>query len=181
MSEFALEECAMVQNGNWAWSQISGISGNKVTEDNVKFLPIYTGAEGEEKQGLCIGTENFYAINKNSNDAERKAAEDFVYWLYSSEKGKKYVVEKFGFISPFNTFKEEEVPNDPLAKEVMDWMDEEDVKTIPWNFTIFPSSTFKEDLGASLLKYAQGSKQFSDVTKDMVASWKKEAAASKND
>ena len=181
MSEFALEECAMVQNGNWAWGQISGISSNKVKEDNIEFLPIYTGAEGEESQGLCIGTENFYAINKNSSDAQRKAAEDFIYWLYSSEKGKEYVVEKLGFIAPFNTFKDTEVPNDPLAKEVMDWMDEDDVKTIPWNFTIFPSSTFKEDFGASLLKYAQGTKSFEEVKKDMVASWKKEAAALKKD
>ena len=181
MSEFALEECAMVQNGNWAWGQISGISGNKVKEDNIEFLPIYTGAEGEESQGLCIGTENFYAINKNSSDAQRKAAEDFIYWLYSSGKGKEYVVEKLGFIAPFNTFKDTEVPNDPLAKEVMDWMDEDDVKTIPWNFTIFPSSTFKEDFGASLLKYAQGTKSFEEVKKDMVASWKKEAAALKKD
>ena len=179
MSEFALEECAMVQNGNWAYGQISGISGNKVKEDNIKFLPIYTGANGEESQGLCIGTENYYAINKNSSSEQIKAAEDFIYWLYSSEKGKKYVTEKFGFIAPFNTFSEDEVPNDPLAREVLRWMKEDDVYTIPWYFTIFPSSTFKEDFGASLLKYAQGNKDFNDVIKDMVASWKKEAAATK--
>ena len=40
MAEFALEECVMVQNGNWAWGQISGVSGNKVKADNVKYLPI---------------------------------------------------------------------------------------------------------------------------------------------
>ena len=58
MSEFALGQCAMVQNGNWGWSQIADVSGNTVKEDDVKFLPIYTGVKGEEKQGLCIGTEN---------------------------------------------------------------------------------------------------------------------------
>ena len=50
MAEFATEKCAMVQNGNWAWSQISKVSGNKVEENNVKFLPIYTGVKGEETQ-----------------------------------------------------------------------------------------------------------------------------------
>lgn len=59
MSEFALGKAAMVQNGNWAWSQISKVSGNVVKEENVKFMPIYTGVEGEETQGLCIGTENY--------------------------------------------------------------------------------------------------------------------------
>ena len=53
MSEFALGQCAMVQNGNWGWSQIADVSGNTVKEDDVKFLPIYTGVKGEEKQGLC--------------------------------------------------------------------------------------------------------------------------------
>ena len=30
MKEFALEEVAMVQNGNWAWTQISEVAGCKV-------------------------------------------------------------------------------------------------------------------------------------------------------
>ena len=47
MAEFALEECAMVQNGNWAWGQVAGVSGNKVLPENVKYLPIYSGVAGE--------------------------------------------------------------------------------------------------------------------------------------
>ena len=63
MAEFALGQCAFVQNGNWAWSQVADVEGNVVTEEDIKFLPIYTGVEGEENQGLCIGTENFWCIN----------------------------------------------------------------------------------------------------------------------
>ncbi len=177
MAEFALEKCAMVQNGNWAWSQIQEVSGNKVKAENVKFLPIYTGVEGEESQGLAVGTENFYAINATATEAEQKAAADFIYWLYSSEQGKQYVVEKFGFIAPFDTFSEKESPNDPLAAEVRNWMNKEGVNSVPWNFTLFPSAQFKEDFGASLLKYAQGSKEWADVVKDTVAGWQKESAA----
>ena len=58
MAEFALGQCAMVQNGNWAWSQINGISSNTVKEDKIKFLPIYTGIDGEEKQGVKHGAQN---------------------------------------------------------------------------------------------------------------------------
>ena len=54
MAEFALGDCAMVQNGNWAWCQIDGIDGNTVKEENIKFLPIYTGISGEENQGICM-------------------------------------------------------------------------------------------------------------------------------
>ena len=178
MAEFALEKCAMVQNGNWAWSQIQDVSGNKVKAENVKFLPIYTGIEGEEKQGLAVGTENFYAINATASEEEQQAAADFVYWLYSSDMGKKYVTEKFGFIAPFDTFKESERPSDPLATEVLNWMEKDGITSVPWNFTLFPSAQFKEDFGASLLKYAQGSKDWSDVVKDAVSGWEKESAAS---
>jgi len=56
MEEFALEKAAIVQNGNWAWSQIASVEDNKVLEENVKYLPLYMGIDGEESQGLCIGT-----------------------------------------------------------------------------------------------------------------------------
>jgi len=177
MAEFALEKCAMVQNGTWAWSQIQEVSGNKVKAENVKFLPIYTGVEGEEAQGLAVGTENFYAINAMASEEEQKAAADFIYWLYSSEQGKKYVVEKFGFIAPFDTFTANETPTDPLSVEVRNWMNKEGINSVPWNFTLFPSAQFKEDFGASLLKYAQGSKDWADVVKDTVAGWQKESAS----
>ena len=179
MAEFALEKCAMVQNGNWAWGQIRDVSGNKVKEENIKYLPIYIGVEGEEKQGLAIGTENFYAINATASEEEQQAAADFIYWLYSSPKGKEYVTQQLGFIAPFDTFGENEQPDDPLAHEVLNWMNKEGVYSVPWNFTLFPSAVFKEDFGASLLKYAQDGKKWEDVVKDMVSGWEKESAAAK--
>jgi len=124
-----------------------------------------------------VGTENFYAINAMASEEEQKAAADFIYWLYSSEQGKKYVVEKFGFIAPFDTFTANETPTDPLSVEVRNWMNKEGINSVPWNFTLFPSAQFKEDFGASLLKYAQGSKDWADVVKDTVAGWQKESAS----
>ncbi len=53
MAEFALGKAAMVQNGNWAWGDISGVDGNTVKEDKIKYLPIYTGIKGEEKQAYA--------------------------------------------------------------------------------------------------------------------------------
>ena len=178
MSEFALGECAMVQNGNWAWSQIEGVKGNVVKADNIKYLPIYTGMKVDPQQGLCIGTENFYAVNKKASAEDQKATVDFVYWLYSSEKGKDYVINKLGFISPFDTFTEFEKPKDPLAVEVLHWMKKSDITTIPWYFTLFPSQVFKEDFGSDLLRYAQGSEKWATVTENVIADWKKESAAS---
>lgn len=179
MAEFAQEKSAMVQNGNWAWGQIKNIDGNKVEESNIKFLPIYTGIEGEENQGLCIGTENFLAINSKASEAEQKAAADFLYWLYSSDKGKNYVVNDLGFIAPFDTFTANETPKDPLAKQVVEWMKNDKVTNIPWQFTVFPSQNFKEDFGAVLLQYVQGTKTYEDVKNTVVSKWESESKAAK--
>lgn len=174
MAEFALGKVVMVQNGNWAWSQIEKVSGNKVKEDKIKFLPIYTGINGEENQGLCIGTENYLAINKEASDEKQKAALDFLDWLFSSEKGKKYVTERLDFITPFNTFTEKEMPGDPLAKEVIRYMRDDNLKAVPWIFTSFPSETFKTEVGNSLLEYVQGDKTYEDVSKTVKDKWKSE-------
>jgi len=174
MAEFALGKVAMVQNGNWAWSQIAEVSGNKVDEDDIKFLPIYTGIDGEEKQGLCIGTENYLAINKNASEESQKASLDFLDWLFSSETGKEYVVDELDFITPFNTFDEEEQPDDPLAREVIRYMNESDFTAIPWIFTSFPSDTYKTEVGSALLDYVQGSKKWEDVSRIIKDTWKSE-------
>lgn len=177
MAEFALEKCAMVQNGNWAWGQIADVKGNKVAAENVKYLPIYTGVDGEETQGLCIGTENFFCINSEASEADQKAAADFIYWLYSSKTGKDYVTNKLGFIAPFDTFEDSEKPSDPLAQEVLNWMEKDGISSVPWNFTLFPSQTFKDNFGAALLQYAQGTKSFDEVKKQVVSDWASESAA----
>ena len=177
MSEFALENCVMVQNGNWAWEQIEGVAGNKVRPENVKYLPIYTGVAGEESQGLCVGTENFFCINSTASESDQKAAADFVYWMFSSAMGKKYVIDEFHFIPPFDTFAANERPTDPLAKEIIAWTTKSGINSVPWNFTLFPSQKFKDDFGASLLRYAQGSKEWSAVASEVSSSWAKESAA----
>ncbi len=177
MAEFALSKCAMVQNGNWGASQILGVSGNTVAAEDIKFMPIYTGIEGEENTGICIGTENFICINAKANEAEQKAAADFLWWLFSSEKGKKFVTDKLGFISPFDTFDESETPDDPLAREVTRWMHMDNITNIPWNFTVFPSQHYKDDLGSALLKYAQGTIAWDEVKKLAVEEWKSEFGA----
>ncbi len=174
MAEFALGQCAMVQNGNWAWSQIADVSGNQVKEDKIRLMPIYMGLPGEEKQGLCVGTENYFAVNAQASPEKQQLAEDFLLWLYTSETGKAFVTDRLHFIAPYDTFEEDEVPSDPLGREVYQWITKEDVQTLPWTFSIFPSQNFKTDLGAALLQYAQGNSTWEAVKATFVKRWKEE-------
>lgn len=179
MAEFALGKAAMVQNGNWGWSQIAEVEGNTVKEEDVKFMPIYTGIEGEEKQGICIGTENFFSINNKASESDQKASIAFVEWLFTSDTGKKHVTEELGFIAPFDTFEDAETPQDPLAQEVLKYLGDKDLYNVDWNFVSFPSQTFKDDFGAALLQYANGNMTWEEVKTKVVDEWASEKEAAK--
>lgn len=176
MSEFARGECAMVQNGNWAWTQISETEGNVVTEDNCKYLPMYTGVAGEESQGLCIGTECYMCLNSMVSDADKKASIDFLEWLFSSDIGKDYVTNKFQFITVFNTFSTEETPSNPLAREVATYINDTSKSSVSWNFTTFPSQEFKDMLSNHLYSYISGEEDFDAVSEYVVSEWNLEKA-----
>ncbi len=174
MAEFATGQVAMVQNGNWAWSQIADVEGNVVKENQIKFMPIYIGVDGEENQGLCVGTENYLAINSKASPEQQEASLNFLSWLFTSESGKKFVTNELGFITPFNSFEQSEQPTDPLARELTSYMNNEKLTSVPWIFTSFPSENFKTELGNSLLEYAQGSKDFNSVSEGAKQLWKTE-------
>ena len=171
MAEFALGESAMVQNGNWAWGQISGVQGNTVKAEDVKFLPIYIGMPGEEKQSIAVGTENYFSVNKQASPEKQKLAEDFMYWLFSSPKGKSFVTNDLKFIAPFDTFADNEKPTDPLAKEVLRYIGSTDLYNVTWVFLKMPGQAWKNDLGAALLQYAQGKMSWDDVKNLAVTEW----------
>lgn len=177
MAEFALGKVAMVQNGNWAWSQISGTEGNVVAAEDIKFLPIYTGVEGEEGQGLCVGTENYMSVNVDASEADQQATIEFVEWVFSSDEGKAFASEKLGIV-PFSTFSDDEKPSDPLGLEVSRYMEDSSLTSVAWSFTAFPSETFKSELGYALLDYCNGNGDWDSVVSTFVDDWKYEKEAS---
>lgn len=174
MAEFALGQAAMVQNGNWAWSQISDVSGNVVKEDQIKFLPMYMGLPDEENTGINVGTENYFAVNSQVSEEDQQASKDFLDWLFTSEKGKEHVVNDLGFIAPFQNYTEADTPADPLAKQVQAAISDDSIATIPWDFQYFPSQQFKDQFGGNLAQYASGNMKWEDVVPKFVADWKAE-------
>ena len=86
---------------------------------------------------------------------------------------------ELGFIAPFDTFSDKEAPQDPLAKEVIKYMKDDNYYNIDWNFTTFPSQQFKDDFGAALLEYCNGNKTWDDVKKLVVDEWASEKELTK--
>lgn len=171
MAEFALGQCAMVQNGNWAAAQILGTPGNKVAAADIKFLPLYMGIDSQMNAGLCVGTENYLCINKNASPEAQKAADVFLTWLFSSPTGKKLVSEDLKFITPFNSFSQEELPTDPLSQQVSIWMNKSGITSIGWAFAAIPSEEWKNALGSALLAYFEGRTDWDIVVKTAREQW----------
>lgn len=174
MAEFALGKAAFVQNGNWAWSQISEVQGNVVKEEDIHFMPIYVGVSGEEKAGIAVGTENYLTVNAEASEASRKATQDFLNWLFTDAEGAKMLVEKSVVsAAPYKAFADLK-PADPLGKEVLEFMNNKDLYPVNWVFQTFPSQEFKNKLGQLLAQYASGNEEWSAVKDHFVTAWSTE-------
>lgn len=152
MTEFATGKCAMVQNGSWSYQQISSAEGKVVAEEDIKMMPIYIGAPGENSQGLCISTESYYAVNKNVSKKEKEQAIAFLEWMYTSDEGATLVAEELGFYAPYKKFAKMKYSN-PLINEVLEWNEKENINNVPWIFPSYPSEEFKDALGKDLADY----------------------------
>ena len=64
-------------------------------------------------------------VNNMASAEEQKAAIDFLEWLFSSEIGKNYVKNDFQFITVFDQFSQEDCPDNPLAREVSMYLNDE--------------------------------------------------------
>ena len=176
MADFALGKCAFVQNGNWAWSQISEVEGNTVAEGDIHFMPIYIGVSGEEKSGIALGTENYLAVNSQVSETAQKASIDFLTWLLTGEGAKMLVDNSVVSVSPYPAFSEL-TPADPLGKETAEFLANQELYPINWVFQTFPSQEFKNQLGSHLAQYASGKEDWSAVKEYFVSTWKSEKSA----
>ena len=174
-AEFALGEAVFYQNGTWAYANIMD-NTDSLTDEDLGMLPIYIGVEGEENQGLCTGSENYWCVNKNASEEDIQATLDFLTWVITSETGKTALSEKMGFVTPFSTFTEEDQVVNPLVTISNQYI-EDGKEPVAWNFTTMPSENWKNGVGSALLEYAQGTGEWDGVVTAFVDGWATEYAA----
>ena len=175
-SEFALGEAVFYQNGTWAYGDITG---NEVADEDLGMLPIYIGAEGEENQGLCTGSENYWCVNSKAPEEDIQATLDFLNWVVTSDEGRNSLAKEMGFTTPFDTFTEEYVADNPLLDAANAYIDAGKT-SVAWCFTTMPSENWKNGVGSALLEYAQGTGEWDGVVSAFVDGWATEYAAANN-
>ena len=168
--EFVKEKAVFYQNGTWAYSDIKAIG-----DDNIGYIPIYSGIR-DEKQGLCCGTENYWAVNKEASKADIDATLDFLAWIVTSEDGTKALANEMGFVSPFKKAK----PVDNVLANIMNDYVANGAYNVSWAFNYTPNvDTWRAELVSALAAYSAGTGDFEAVRKAFVDGWKKQYEISK--
>ena len=173
-SEFGMEEAVFYQNGTWEYGNLTNEeNGYLVTAEDMSMMPIYIGVEGEENQGLCTGSENYWCVNKNADPADIQATLDFMEWVVTSDTGRDALANTMGFVTPFKTFEDGYQSQNPLVL-ANDEYTKAGKTPVSWNFTTMPSEEWKNGVGSALLEYAQGTGDWDAVVTAFVDGWKTE-------
>ena len=168
VAEFVGEKAVFYQNGTWAWNDVKGLGA-----ENLTMLPIYIGAEGEENQGLCTGTENYWCVNGEADQEDIDATIAFLEWVITSDEGRKSMSQDMGFVVPFDTFTGEYASANPLVA-VDAALTAEGKTPVSWNFPTMPSEEWKNGVGSALTAYAAGTGDWNGVVSAFVDGWKTE-------
>lgn len=134
IGDFATGKTAMIHQGNWAYGMFSDYELD--FEMGMMAFPL----AGNDK--LAVGVGNNWAVNGTKDEAEIKAAVDFLNWLFTSETGQRYIVEEFGFVPAMTNIEANDL--DPLSKDVLDASNSGN--TIPWSHSYYPANFVVNDL-----------------------------------
>ena len=162
VAEFVNGEAVFYQNGTWAYGDVKGLG-----DENLGMMPIYIGVEGEENQGLCTGTENYWCVNKEADPENIQATLDFMYWCVNSAEGTKAMAEDMGFVIPFKNAQE---TTNLFVKQDAE-MTAAGKTPVSWNFTTMPSEEWKNGVGSALTAYAAGTGDWNGVVTAFVDGW----------
>ena len=162
-NEFLAGEAVFFQNGSWEYGNLKGT----FTDDQLAMIPIYIGLEGEENQGLCTGTENYWCVNAEADEADIQATLDFIYWCVTSEEGTTAMATEMNFVIPFKGA----VASDNLFVKQDAEMLAAGKVPVSWDFTTMPSEEWKNGVGSALTAYAAGTGDWDGVVTAFVDGW----------
>lgn len=176
-AEFGMEEAVFYQNGTWEYGNLTNDdNGYLVTAEDMGMMPIYIGVEGEENQGLCTGSENYWCVNSQASAEDQQATLDFLNWVVTSDEGRDSMANVMGFTTPFDTFADGYTADNVFIQADAAYT-EAGKYSVTWNFSTIPSETWKDGVGSALLEYAQGTGDWDAVVSAFVDGWATEYAA----
>ena len=161
-AEFKKGEAVFYQNGTWEYDALK----KSISDDDMQMIPIYCGVEGEEKAGLCSGTENCWAVNAKASKADQKATLEFMKWLVTSKEFTKVMADQFGAIP----YKKAADSGNVFLKNANDLLEAGNYN-VDWSFNYTPNvDEWRASLVAAMNKYDAGG-SWDDVKTAFVQGW----------
>ena len=169
--EFGMGEAVFFQNGNWEYSALTNPeNGYEVTDADLGMMPIYFGVD-DENQGLCVGTENYWAVNAKASEKDIEATLAFLEWVITSDEGRDAITNKMGLSAPFDTFTGDFESANAFVKDNNAYM-AEGKTAVAWSFNATPNvDDWRADVVAPLTAYTNGSGDWSAVEEAFVGGW----------
>ena len=166
-AEFGEGKAVFYQNGTWEYANLTAADKFGMDPADLCMIPIYCGVAGEEKAGLCCGTENCWAVNSQAAAEDIQATLDFIYWVVTSDEGTKMMAEQFGPI-PFKNAKESENVFFNDANRLMAAGN----YTVTWAFNYTPNvDEWRAGVVAAMTQYTVGGGSWDDVVSAFVQGW----------
>ena len=168
-AEFGQGKAVFYQNGSWEYSNlvIDETKGFKMNPADLAMIPIYCGVEGEEKAGLCCGTENCWAVNKNASEEDIKATLDFMNWVVTSDAGTTMLAEEFG-PCPFKSAK---TPENVFFAQANEYVANGNY-TVTWAFNWTPAvDDWRAAVVDALSQYTTSNGSWDNVKTAFVEGW----------
>ena len=165
-AEFGKGEAVFYQNGTWEYANLTGEKFGMNPAD-LAMIPIYCGVAGEEKAGLCSGTENCWAVNKKASEADQKATLDFMKWVVTSDEGTTMLAAEFG-PCPFKSAK---TPDNVFCADANALLAAGNYN-VDWAFNWTPAvDDFRAGVVDALTQYVAGTGDWAAVETSIVDGW----------
>ena len=170
-TEFGMGEAVFYQNGNWEFAPLTNPdNGFVVTAEDLGMMPIYFGVD-DANQGLCVGTENYWAVNAKASEADIEATLDFLEWVITSAEGRNAITNTMGLSAPFDTFVGEYAPSNVFSQDNNAYA-KAGKTAVAWSFNATPNvDTWRADLVTPLTAYTHGDGSWDDVVSAFVDGW----------
>lgn len=170
-TEFGMEEAVFYQNGDWEFGPLTNEeNGYIVTADDIGMLPIYFGVD-DANEGLCVGTENYWAVNAKAGQENIDASLDFLNWCITSDEGRDAITNTMGLAAPFDTFTGDFETQNVFKKDANKYMSEGKT-SVAWSFNATPNvDDWRSGVVSALTAYTDGSGDWDAVKDAFTTGW----------
>ena len=166
-AEFGEGKAVFYQNGTWEYSNLTAADKFAMNADDLAMIPIYCGVEGEEQAGLCCGTENCWAVNKDASEEDIQATLDFMKWVVTSDEGTTMLAKEFGPCP----FKNAKTPENVFFAQANEYVANGNY-TVTWAFNWTPAvDDWRAAVVDALSQYTTGAGDWSAVETAFVQGW----------